>query len=224
MINTPCSFEVVSVTGHPVLGAFVSEMIKELAPNCSFAAFESIRGFEISEAVAKFLVISADDDPQEILDCVIGLQASDRVGAVLIHSLPKHYRPLSCIEDCNITCLQSSVSIKELYRSTAMLFQDVGLGIPATKGNGGQRTVNEFQTNISIGLESKPLTHRQVEIMELMTQGLSAKETAKLLDISPETVRGHLKDIFIRLNVKNIAQASEVYGKAKRRSYILGGN
>ncbi len=217
------SFDVVTVSGHPVLAAFVSEMVKELVPRCSFAAFESIDGFSASEVVAKVLIVGGEDHPHETLNQILTLGTLNRVGSCLLHSLPKHYRPLTCVEDSNIVCLSSSASIRELYGSTARLFHDVGLGIAASKGNGAQRNANEFQTNISAGLESKPLTHRQVQIMDLMIQGMSAKEVAKLLGISPETVRGHLKDIFIRLSVKNIAQATEVYGVAKRRSYLLGG-
>ena len=51
------------------------------------------------------------------------------------------------------------------------------------------------------------LTPRQLEILVLVSKGLSNKEIARALTISPETVKTHLKDIFLRFGVSNKLEA-----------------
>tara|TARA_B100000745_G_scaffold46307_2_gene27883 strand:+ start:6558 stop:7223 length:666 start_codon:yes stop_codon:yes gene_type:complete len=58
---------------------------------------------------------------------------------------------------------------------------------------------------------SKALTHKQVEVLELIGAGHSNKEIATLLKISVETVKGHVKDILERLKAKNRMEASIIY-------------
>ena len=51
------------------------------------------------------------------------------------------------------------------------------------------------------------LTPRQVEILLLVSKGFSNKEIANLLEVSPETVKSHLKEIFVRFDVGNRIEA-----------------
>lgn len=51
------------------------------------------------------------------------------------------------------------------------------------------------------------LTERQIEILILISKGLSNKEVALNLAISPETVKSHLKEIFRRTQVENRVEA-----------------
>lgn len=51
------------------------------------------------------------------------------------------------------------------------------------------------------------LTPRQLEILVLVSKGLSNKEIARLLAISPETTKSHLRDIFQRFGVANRMEA-----------------
>jgi DNA-binding NarL/FixJ family response regulator len=43
--------------------------------------------------------------------------------------------------------------------------------------------------------------------MHFLASGLSNKEIARKLDLSPETIKTHLREIFTRMNVKNRTQA-----------------
>ena len=54
---------------------------------------------------------------------------------------------------------------------------------------------------------AEPLSVREGEILNLIAQGQSDKEIARILSISPETVKSHIKHIFIKLNVQKRAQA-----------------
>ena len=51
------------------------------------------------------------------------------------------------------------------------------------------------------------LSTREGHILKLTADGLSNKEIARHLSIAPETVKSHVKNIFVKLNVENRAQA-----------------
>lgn len=52
-----------------------------------------------------------------------------------------------------------------------------------------------------------PLTNREIEVFRILTKGVSNKEIAKTMYISPETVKRHLSTIYRKLQVKNRHQA-----------------
>jgi LuxR family maltose regulon positive regulatory protein len=62
---------------------------------------------------------------------------------------------------------------------------------------------------------AESLSGRESDILRLIAEGLSNKEIAKDLAIAPETVKSHIKHIFIKLNVEKRAQAVS-------RAQILG--
>jgi LuxR family maltose regulon positive regulatory protein len=53
----------------------------------------------------------------------------------------------------------------------------------------------------------EPLTFRELETLELLTQGLYNREIADRLSISLETVKSHLKNIYQKLGVSSRQQA-----------------
>ena len=55
--------------------------------------------------------------------------------------------------------------------------------------------------------EREPLSSRERNIVELIAQGQSNKEIARTLGITPETVKSHVKSIFVKLAVDKRAQA-----------------
>ena len=55
--------------------------------------------------------------------------------------------------------------------------------------------------------EREPLSARERNVVELIAQGQSNKEIARTLGVTPETVKSHLKNIFVKLGVDKRAQA-----------------
>ena len=64
---------------------------------------------------------------------------------------------------------------------------------------------------------TEPLKQREIEILSLLSQGLSNSEIAKRLSLSIYTVKWYNKQIFTKLGVKNRTQAVTI----ARQSYLL---
>ena len=54
------------------------------------------------------------------------------------------------------------------------------------------------------------LTGRQVEILHMLSKGVSSKEIANVLNISTHTVNRHRQDIYLKLNAKNTSEAVRI--------------
>jgi LuxR family maltose regulon positive regulatory protein len=87
---------------------------------------------------------------------------------------------------------------------------------------GGSRELMSYISNLSIAWKSRyesepqqaptsavaePLSPREGDILGLIAEGRSNKEIAKDLAIAPETVKSHIKHIFIKLKVEKRIQA-----------------
>lgn len=57
-------------------------------------------------------------------------------------------------------------------------------------------------------LTMRELTAKEMEIVKLLPLGLTNKQIAEKLGISPQTVRNRLNVIYLKLNVKNRTQAA----------------
>jgi len=68
---------------------------------------------------------------------------------------------------------------------------------------------NEICSPDTTAAEKFHLTSRQIEILQLVAQGLSNKEISRCLSVSEHTVKYHLGEIYQRLNLKNREQAAE---------------
>jgi LuxR family transcriptional regulator, maltose regulon positive regulatory protein len=78
-----------------------------------------------------------------------------------------------------------------------------------------QSDSKQASTPIATSAISEPLSAREGDILKLIAEGLSNKEIARSLAITPETVKSHMKHIFTKLNVEKRAQAVS-------RAQILG--
>jgi len=89
------------------------------------------------------------------------------------------------------------------------------------------------QVGDSIPAESRPdilnfkksfgLTELEVKILRLMTEGLSNEDMSEITGISQETVKGHLKSLFRKLDVKNRTEAAVLAVREGLDHYPNGG-
>ena len=76
------------------------------------------------------------------------------------------------------------------------------------KVNRGETCVPQaLMQKLVVGISSKSLTDREVEVLQLLAHGKSNKEIGAKLCISEFTVKGHLRNIFTKLKVLSRTEA-----------------
>jgi DNA-binding NarL/FixJ family response regulator len=89
-------------------------------------------------------------------------------------------------------------------------------GAPMT-GEIARLVVQSFQPSAVNGMAQQGLSPRELEILGLLSEGLSNKELGVRLGISAETVRTHLGHIYGKLHVQGRTEAVTKYLKASPR-------
>lgn len=69
--------------------------------------------------------------------------------------------------------------------------------------------VGSFVQNLKSRKSTQPLTLRQREVLQLLAEGLSMKEAAFILNVSPRTVAFHKYTMMEHLNIKSSAELIE---------------
>lgn len=72
--------------------------------------------------------------------------------------------------------------------------------------------LNTFNKN-----QNSPLTEKEYEVISLLSKGASYKTVANHLNIMPETVKSHIKNIYIKLQVNSKEDAIEL---ARKNNWI----
>jgi ATP/maltotriose-dependent transcriptional regulator MalT len=90
---------------------------------------------------------------------------------------------------------------------------------PSLRGVGPHHPLSPSPSHPSPQPLVDPLTNRELDILELLSQRLSNKEISAKLFISPNTVKKHLDNMYGKLNVGSRRQAVE---KAKKIGILSG--
>lgn len=94
----------------------------------------------------------------------------------------------------------------EHYREALRLAGD--LPHPAiTEAQWGLERIRRIVDNGTKGNRMEPLSQREIEVLELIAKGLSNREIAEKLYIAMDTVKGHNRRIFEKLQVKSRTEA-----------------
>ncbi|MHC1763348.1 MAG: response regulator [Verrucomicrobiia bacterium] len=73
---------------------------------------------------------------------------------------------------------------------------------------GGHHIPPNVASRLAARVARPELTQREVEVLKLITKGKSNKEIGAILDITEDTVKGHLKSVFGKLGVSDRTQAA----------------
>jgi len=71
--------------------------------------------------------------------------------------------------------------------------------------------------DIAVNAIAEPLSDREIDVLRRVAQGAANKEIARALSLSEDTVKGHMRSIFSKLDVTDRTQAVTV---AHRRGII----
>jgi DNA-binding NarL/FixJ family response regulator len=75
-----------------------------------------------------------------------------------------------------------------------------------------------------VDVEAIKITPRDGQVLDLLVQGCSNKEIAEQLNISPRTVKQHLRTLFLRAGItqgrKRVKLATAMYQKGQRQPCI----
>lgn len=73
--------------------------------------------------------------------------------------------------------------------------------------------LNKFINAIGLGdyLDGKQLTPREFECLQILSKGLSAKEMARLLNISSRTIENHIKNIKEKFDVRSTIELLSIF-------------
>lgn len=138
----------------------------------------------------KVVMLSLSEDDQDIFDAI-------RVGAR--GYLLKTIEPQELID-----------AVRQVLRGEAVL-----------SGGLAGRILREFarQAERPAGTEDPParLSHREEEVLALITEGRSNKEIAVVLDLAESAVKNHVKQILAKLHLQNRVQAA-IYASAAGRT------
>jgi len=106
--------------------------------------------------------------------------------------------------------VEISLSIRSALRGGAPIDPFVAKRILELIGKGGSLLVKpavQAQTQTERGGDGSPLTPREIEILSLVSKGLTNREIAEVLALSKLTVGCHIRNIYKKLAVKSRTQA-----------------
>jgi len=104
--------------------------------------------------------------------------------------------------------LEISLSIRSALRGGAPIDPFVAKRILELIGKGGSLLAKPVaQAQTEKGGDGSPLTPREIEILSLVSKGLTNREIAEVLALSKLTVGCHIRNIYKKLAVKSRTQA-----------------
>lgn len=98
----------------------------------------------------------------------------------------------------------------------AVMLRGIAGGQPALSPSIARRLLRHFQP-VATAAPAAALTARETEVLRLIAKGHTVADVARLLQLSPHTVSGYLKDIYRKLSVSTRAEAAL---EAARRGLI----
>lgn len=207
------------VEDHPMISIMLADMIEQLITHSEIIVVDCLEKARAVTAVPVVVIADLDLPDSKGVGTINAFSVlfpdctKMICSGVLDKSLARE------AEAAGYFYVNKASTYPELLRALQVLLVQAGVLDIAPRNT--EKTANEYHSNIFAPGSDKPLTWKQVEIMRKTAEGLSAKEVAREMDISPDTVRGHIKEIFLRLGAKNKGQAVEIFVRAERQARLL---
>ena len=216
------SNQILVIEDHPLFATGIKDLVEFVATNADILCAASIaHAKELFSKNSPALVITdlrlPDCQGQDVIDTLAAMSANLPTlimsgDDTLLHSVvPNQHAPSWTLSKSEGFEQTSAVLLEALTRAGVQV-QWRPNAVSNRQTNGEHITGRLGQNN---GIQ---LTHKQQQVMHFLASGLSNKEIARKLDLSPETIKTHLREIFTRMNVKNRTQAVSLYRKIPRLS------
>jgi DNA-binding NarL/FixJ family response regulator len=159
-----------------------------------------------------------EDDPDVILlDIELpGLSGVDAI-PLIKRKLPAAHILMLTVYEKEQTILKALSNGASGYLTKNMTATKITEAIREVMEGGGPMSagiarlvINSFQKNINT-----PLSKRETEVLEAVAEGKSRSKIAKNLFIDLETVKTHIKNIYLKLNVNSREEALKVAREGK---------
>jgi DNA-binding NarL/FixJ family response regulator len=207
---------ILSIEDHPLFAAGMSDLLRLLFPEFNLTSvpglLEARQWLDTHQPAAIIADLNLKDaKPAEVLDYLLTYQQDALL--VLATGDNRFIAENNLREDARVHVLPKMLSFEKASEELLNCFQKAGLVKPNEEGrveNLAERLARKTTENENVG---KDLTPKQVEVMEFVSLGLTNKEIARNLNVSPETIKHHLKEAFERLNVNSRSQAVAVFRK-----------
>lgn len=206
---------------HPMISIVLSDLLTDLlGDKATIEVTNSCEGARGISETPDLIVLDLNLVDSEGAETITNFQGIFPNSTILVCSGDTDQALLDHIESLSLAYINKTSAYPKLYAAMEAALRSCGLiESPVRKAERVQQS--EHHSNVYAPGSDKPLTLKQVDIMRKTAEGLSAKEVARELGISPDTVRGHMKEIFLRLGAKNKGQAVDIFSKAERQARLL---
>lgn len=109
---------------------------------------------------------------------------------------------LALLQLSKYSIISGDTTIEYIIGIIAILFFIIGYFLKKKNENTKEGTFVDTQKIASLGLSK-----RELEVLELIVKGMSNKEIAETLFISESTVKTHVSNLLLKLDVKRRTQA-----------------
>jgi ATP/maltotriose-dependent transcriptional regulator MalT len=144
----------------------------------------------------------------QIDEALTALEAVERQLDGLSPSVATRYRAASHLVRSAVLAFQDdSLAVLAIVISQVFVERGAGLGALLTEASGRTETFEPASVPGSVDgfrqpdIDSDAITARERDVLSKIGQGHSNKRIARSLEISPETVKSHVKHIFSKLDV-----------------------
>ncbi len=151
-----------------------------------------------------------------------GMSAKHEQG---LHFLMNHF---DLLENFAEYFKEKAADLLKLGDSNQLIYKSPGITKAKTTENeqkneflsANKETFLEQMKSNQIIIAGKKLTPREIACLKYVCQGLTAKEAARVLNVSPRTVEAHILNIKRKLGCRNVIELCNVYFGAQQNNAV----